>query len=394
MQITEYNETAAGLERLKGRMQGVVYDVTTKDGMLSAKTDRRELVSLRTTLEAKRKEIKAPALERCKLIDEEAKRVTAEILALETPIDQQIKAEEVRLEAIRKEAFEKEKQRVMKIMESIEKLKAYPVRCSAMKSAELRDTITFIQSLNIVSETYQEFIGQAIDAKAAVVGELVALCEIAEANEAEEARIEAERLAEEAARQEAERVERERLRVEQDRVSAEAEALRKEREEFARQQDEAARIRGEEDRKNRESVEIAERAFKAEREAAAARIAEEQAKQQEEINRQAAELKRKQDEMAETLRKAEAEAKAAREAETEKQRELDCQAAIAAEAQRAATEKARRVEAKARKLAEAKCLNIETALVNILVICRENTISDTDGYAQIALIVEANGGAK
>ena len=50
----------------------------------------------------KRKEIKAPALVRCKLIDEETKRITSELLALEVPIDEQIKAEEKRLRAERR----------------------------------------------------------------------------------------------------------------------------------------------------------------------------------------------------------------------------------------------------------------------------------------------------
>ncbi len=52
----------------------------------------------RTALETLRKEIKAPALERCRLIDDEAKRITAELLKIEEPIDTAIKAEEQRKE--------------------------------------------------------------------------------------------------------------------------------------------------------------------------------------------------------------------------------------------------------------------------------------------------------
>lgn len=379
MQITEYNETSAGLERLKGRMQGVVYDVSTKEGMLSAKTDRRELVSLRTTLEAKRKEIKAPALERCKLIDDEAKRVTAEILALEAPIDQQIKAEEARIETARQEALEKEKQRVIKIMESIEKIKAYPVRCAAMKSAELRDTISFLQTMNIATETFQEFVNQATEAKAAAIGELVALCEVAEAIEAEEARLEAERKAE-ADRQEAERVERERLMKEEaERFAAEVEALRKEREAFELQQAEAAKLREEEDRKNREAVEAAEAILKAERDKEEARLAEERA-----------ELKRQQDEMAETLRKAEEETARIREEEAEKQRELDRQAAITAEEQRKKAETERKAAEKEKKLALAKLNDASSALKKILAICEDHEQTDRYRVEQIAIIAEAN----
>ena len=52
--------------------------------------------SYRVSLEKLRVEIKAPALERTRLNDAEAKRITAELLAIEEPIDAVIKAEETR----------------------------------------------------------------------------------------------------------------------------------------------------------------------------------------------------------------------------------------------------------------------------------------------------------
>lgn len=74
--IAEYTQTAAGLAELRQKHQGVVYDVTVPKEMKAAKEARAELRTLRTDLEKKRVEIKAPALERCRLIDEEAKRPT------------------------------------------------------------------------------------------------------------------------------------------------------------------------------------------------------------------------------------------------------------------------------------------------------------------------------
>lgn len=59
--------------------------------------------TLRTSLEAKRKELKAPALERSRLIDSEAKRIESEIRSLEDPIDALITAEEQRRERERAE---------------------------------------------------------------------------------------------------------------------------------------------------------------------------------------------------------------------------------------------------------------------------------------------------
>lgn len=102
-QIVEYSKTAAALAGLQGKYKGVVYDVSTKSGMAQAVAARGELKGLRTALEKERKRIKAPALERCQLIDSEARQITRELEALEIPIDDQIKAKE-REEAARLEA--------------------------------------------------------------------------------------------------------------------------------------------------------------------------------------------------------------------------------------------------------------------------------------------------
>lgn len=99
--VAEYSPTAAALADLNARLNGVVYDVTAKEGMLAATKDRAEVRGYRVNLEKLRKEIKAPALERCQLIDSEAKSITAQLSALENPIDEQIKKEEHRKEEIK-----------------------------------------------------------------------------------------------------------------------------------------------------------------------------------------------------------------------------------------------------------------------------------------------------
>lgn len=94
--IAEYSHTEAALATLVERYRGVVYDVTQKPGMTDALKARREIREIRTTLEKTRVEIKGPALKRCQQIDSEAKRITSALLALEDPIDAQIKKEETR----------------------------------------------------------------------------------------------------------------------------------------------------------------------------------------------------------------------------------------------------------------------------------------------------------
>jgi colicin import membrane protein len=95
-QIQEYSKTAAALADLAEIYGGVVFDVSSPKGMAEAKEGRRELRTLRVDLEKMRVSIKAPALERCRLIDAEAKEISAKLSALEDPIDAQIKAEENR----------------------------------------------------------------------------------------------------------------------------------------------------------------------------------------------------------------------------------------------------------------------------------------------------------
>lgn len=94
--IVEYSATEAALAALRQKYAGVVFDLTTTKGDKEARAARLELTTLRTSLEKKRQQFKEPALKFGKKIDSEAARVTAEIRALEDPIDQQIKADEAR----------------------------------------------------------------------------------------------------------------------------------------------------------------------------------------------------------------------------------------------------------------------------------------------------------
>lgn len=117
--ISEYSQTEAALSDLRDRMANVEYDVFTVKGMDTAKKDRAEVRGLRTGLEAMRKQIKAPALAHCKLIDAEAARITTELLKLEEPIDQQIKARELVLEAEKEAKAAAERARITAIHQRI-----------------------------------------------------------------------------------------------------------------------------------------------------------------------------------------------------------------------------------------------------------------------------------
>lgn len=312
-QVVEYSQTEAALSDLRQRYKDVVFDVATTAGMQLARKGRAELVKLRTTLEAKRVEIKAPALERCRLIDAEAKRINAEIVALEQPIDDLIKAEEKRKADEKAEKERIERARVTAIHERISYFGAPLIVLPGKPSSDIQFALDALAEIAI-DDTFAEFQPQAQVAKDAALAKLREMHAAAVADEQEKARLKAER--EELARLRAEQEQRDREERER------AEADRKCREEEARQA--RAKIEAEE-RAARERIEAQERAARLKREEED-RIAREkiEAEQAEARKRQAEEdarLKAERDRIEAERREVEARERKAREEAEAKERE-------------------------------------------------------------------------
>ncbi len=319
--VAEYSPIAAGLAECRQRYAGVVYDMRSTKGNDEARRARKELVTLRTSLEAKRKELKAPLLAQAKLLDDEAKRITGELLALEEPIDAQIKADEARREEERKAREEAERQRVAAIRERIAEITAQPA-----KAARLRTSVLMLTALDTLAEVeitdadFEEFADEARAAQSTALAAMREMLAGLQAQEAEAARLKAEREALARAEQEAAARRAEEERIAREQREAEEARLRAEREALARAEAEAAARRAEEERAaraareaeeaqlraqreafEREQREAAERRAAEEREAQAARLAEEQRLQRERdaIEERAAEVARQQRELAE-----------------------------------------------------------------------------------------------
>jgi hypothetical protein len=334
-QIAEYSVTTAELAKLKARFQGIEYDVTTTAGLDTAKKDRRELVALRTTLEAKRSEIKAPALAQCNLIDSEAKRIKAEILALETPIDTVIKQEEARKEAEKAEKARLAAEAQKVLDDKIVEIARLPQKCFGNSANQITLFLAALEARPFGGEFTGDTLTRAEAAKTEAVAEIRAILAKAVETEAEAARIEAER-------------------VENDRLAA------IQREQMAAQQaelDEQKRLN------DIESARLAELSKAEEERTAVAKKKEDEA---------AAELKRQQDVL-----------------DSEK-REKEKQEAIEAEQKRVVAEKEKKAAEKKARLLAARCKDAETALIKILEICRNEDLDGTDALAQIELIAEAS----
>ncbi len=83
-EIIEYGVTDAKIAELKSDFS-IVPDSSTEKGYAEIKSALKIISPYRTGVEVKRKELKASSLERGRLIDTEAKRITAAIIDIEQP---------------------------------------------------------------------------------------------------------------------------------------------------------------------------------------------------------------------------------------------------------------------------------------------------------------------
>lgn len=225
--IAEYTETAAALAELRQRHHGVVYDVTNPKEMKKAKEARAELRGLRVALEKKRQELKAPVLERGRLLDSEAKRITEELVALEDPIDIQIKAEEARAEEERLRKLEEERQRVEAIQQKIQALRDVAASLVGKPSVIIQGRLERLRSEAPTEEEFAEHFLAAQDAHTAAIARVEQQLQAQLDHEEEQRQIARDREELERQRAENERLQREAeeraaadARRERDRVEA------------------------------------------------------------------------------------------------------------------------------------------------------------------------------
>lgn len=290
-EIAEYSPTAAALAELRQKYENAVFEVSTPNGMALAIAARRACREPRIAVEKLRKEIKQPALDRCRLIDSEAKELIEQLVALEDRIDKQIKAEEQRKADEKTERERIERERVEALYRRVVLIREQPTRYVGKPATEIAAKIAALSGVEIGAD-YAELQGDAHAAKAEAIATLTEMHAKAQEQEREAERLRVER-AELEAQRKAQEEQAERDRAELAKLRAEA---------AARQ----AAINAELDRKIAEEAERAA-AVRAEHDA---RIAAEEAKRVEEE----AELARQRAEIEEQRRKVEAERLAQEEA--------------------------------------------------------------------------------
>ncbi len=295
-EIAEYSKTALALADLQARYSAVVWDVSTTKGMAETKAARAEVRGYRVDLEAMRKEIKAPALERCRLIDDEAKRITAELVKLEQPIDAVIKAEEERKAAEKAEKERIEAERIAGIRKQIEQIKDWALEAIRLHSTDIEAVISNLEYMEIDLDQFAEFTGEAMQSRAETVKRLRDLMDAAMARESDEARLAADRKAMEEAKAKADAEAAEQRRIEAEKMAAQKAELDRQRAE----QEKAAEVARSEMEHARAELERQQAEIKAQQDAIQKMQAAESARQQAEIDRvEAAKAERARQEAAE-----------------------------------------------------------------------------------------------
>lgn len=199
--LAAFDQTEAGLQSYRDTYASVVYPVTTPVGMKEAIAARRAIREPRVATEKVRTEAKAPLLALGRQLDAKAAYIKTELLKLEDPIDQQIKAEEARKE---KEIHD-ENMRQTGIKERINDLGLLVPKMAGKSTADLAQQIADLEAHDL-TEWAAEFIVDAERAREQTVQALQRLHAGALAQE--------QAAAAEAAKVAAERAELDRLRKE------------------------------------------------------------------------------------------------------------------------------------------------------------------------------------
>jgi hypothetical protein len=192
--LVQYTKTEAALAELRKKYKDATFDLTTTKGDKEARAARLELVTLRGVLEKRRKEFKKPALEFGQKIDAEAARITAEIKALETPIDEQIVADENRRATEKAERERIEAERIAGHHQRLAVMRSCATRAHGLPSARIANGIAQVEAIMLGVTAWEEFAEDAATAKDETLTAMRAMFNTAKAHEDEQARVEAQRL--------------------------------------------------------------------------------------------------------------------------------------------------------------------------------------------------------
>lgn len=182
--IVEYSQTDAALASLREKYLAIP-DANTEEGYAFLKDGIKELTGLRTKLEAARKAAKEPHLQAGRILDAEAKRITAELVALEDPMKVAKKEVDDRVERERQE-------RIARLQKKVDAIVAMPSQVRGKSSQEITDMLDRVGEIDATHDFY-DLTKEAVAARQTALDELTQMLgDRLEFEVAEEARQKAE----------------------------------------------------------------------------------------------------------------------------------------------------------------------------------------------------------
>jgi len=152
--IAEFRATESALAAMRAELANTTWDLTTVAGNQEARASRMACVKLRTSLEAKRKDLKDPHLTAISFIDTEAKRITAAIVEIENPIDAVIKADEKRRQDEKDEAARQTQQAQALVDAEIDRIRNLPLKHFAAEACVIQATIDSLPDAHQLAEQF------------------------------------------------------------------------------------------------------------------------------------------------------------------------------------------------------------------------------------------------
>lgn len=199
-QPVEFNITDAAIAELADKYSGMKAD--TPDNYKAISAAIRDVVSNRTAIEKRRKELKADALAWGKKVDTEAKRITAALTKIEEPLKATKKAVDDEKARIKAEEERKERERKTAIEVAIADINQMPANAYGKPADDIRDLLTQAKAVMIDRDTFGEYIKLAESAKSKAVDAITQLLADREQYDQQQAELKAQR--EEMARQQEE----------------------------------------------------------------------------------------------------------------------------------------------------------------------------------------------
>lgn len=179
--VENFNATEAGMARLTELYADQVFDCDDNKGMKLAKEARGEIRKPRFNIEKLRKAAKSPILDLGRSIDARAKELTAELLKLERPIDDQIKIVEQR-EAERLAAIEARMAVIPRLVSQANE--------AGLSSTQIGIHLLALTDLEINADLFAEFEVEALEKQNEALVQVRNRFESAKTREAEAAELE------------------------------------------------------------------------------------------------------------------------------------------------------------------------------------------------------------